>query len=207
MLGGGTGHVFGNNPIWLFGDGWEDALDSPGSQAMTHLADLFLSRAWFRLQPDLTGSVLTFGAGQRRRGALTSDGESILVYVPGSKTVAIRTTGIANSQARAWWFDPKNGNSSLIGLVPTTGTVNFAFSGGKVLVVDNAATESASAGQPAVCHPRARLHVAARGRRGSARVALAPALAREALSRWSARLAAASRAARTPAPSCARRSA
>lgn len=139
VLGGSTGHVFGNDPIWRFGDGWQDELDSPGSQAMTHISDLFLSRAWFRLSPDLDGSVLPSSPPADSIGGLTSDGESLLAYVPGTKTVAIRTSGIANSQARAWWFDPKNGNSSLIGLVPTTGTVNFSFTGGKVLVVDNAA--------------------------------------------------------------------
>jgi hypothetical protein len=139
MLAGATGHVFGNNPIWRFGAGWEDELDSPGSLAMKHLSDLFLSRAWFRLVPDTTGAVLVSGASDDANAAQTSDGESIVVYVPSSRTIGVNLAGLATNVARAWWFDPANGNGSAIGLLQATGTQSFSAPGRRLLVVDDAA--------------------------------------------------------------------
>jgi hypothetical protein len=37
VLSGAAGHFFGNRPLWFCGYGWESALDSPGSQAMTQV--------------------------------------------------------------------------------------------------------------------------------------------------------------------------
>lgn len=42
-LGGSVGHVFGNKRIWLFEPDWRDALDTPGTRAMT-VASKLLAR-------------------------------------------------------------------------------------------------------------------------------------------------------------------
>jgi hypothetical protein len=139
VLGGSTGHVFGNDPIWRFGEDWEDALTAPGSIAMSKLSKLFLSRAWFRLEPDLTSEVLISGGGSEAIAARTSDGESVLVYLPDSGTLIIDMTEVAGSSARAWWFTPQNGGVVDLGTFPTTGQRSFNFTGPRVLVLDDAA--------------------------------------------------------------------
>jgi hypothetical protein len=137
VLGGASGHVFGNNPIWRFGDGWQDELDSVGAKAMAHLSDLFLSRAWFRLVPDLGGTVLVSGASDDAIAAQTSDGESILVYVPTSRNITVDLTDLSSNTARAWWFDPGSGAISALGTMPATGTRSFSAPGRRVLVIDD----------------------------------------------------------------------
>jgi hypothetical protein len=149
VLGGATGHFFGHDRIWRFAADWQDHLDTPGAHAMEHLADLFLSRAWFRLVPDAGGDVLISGASTDAIAAQTSDGESILVYAPSARTVGVRLTGLASDSARAWWFDPATGNVSSIGVVPATGDRSFAFPGRRVLVIDDEQADlSAPASEP-----------------------------------------------------------
>ena len=104
---------------------------------MTHLSDLFLSRAWFRLLPDLEGNVLVSGASDDAIAAQTSDGESILVYVPTARTITVDLSNVSSNMARAWWYDPTNGSNSMIGTVPATGTRSFTSPGRRVLVVDD----------------------------------------------------------------------
>jgi Protein of unknown function (DUF4038)/Putative collagen-binding domain of a collagenase len=143
VLGGSGGHVFGNGPIWYFGAGWENQLGSAGSRAMGHLADLFHSRAWFRLMPDYAGDVLVSGAGSDGLAASTSDGDSILVYVSSARTIMVDLSGLDGTMARGWWFDPSNGSRSEIGLFFSSGVMSFTSPGRRLLVVDDS-----SAGLP-----------------------------------------------------------
>lgn len=56
-LAGSVGHVFGNKRIWLFAPGWPDALDTPGTRAMTVASRLLdrLRAANDRLLPVASG--------------------------------------------------------------------------------------------------------------------------------------------------------
>ncbi len=146
ILGGATGHVFGNDPIWLFGAGWESALSSPGSLAMQHLGDLFRSRAWFRLEPDFENALLVAGAGDGALAARTDDGESILVYAPTARTLSVDLAPLSGEQAHGWWFDPVDGSSSDLGVFPAMGLTDFAAPGRRILVLDDAAQNLARPG-------------------------------------------------------------
>ena len=66
VLCGGNGHCMGNYPIWLFWDGWQDALDLPGSVAMARWGGFFRALPWSELVPDLE---LRLCHGRPRRGA------------------------------------------------------------------------------------------------------------------------------------------
>ena len=136
VLAGGVGHVFGNNPIWKFANGWENALDSDGSIAMGHLSKLFQSRAWFRLRPD-TDVVVSGGSGSTA-AAVTSDGETIMVY-SGSGTLTIDVSKLAGAEAHAWFYDPVDGSSNDLGTDLATGTDSFVLPRRGVLVIDDAA--------------------------------------------------------------------
>jgi hypothetical protein len=136
VLGGGSGHVFGNNPIWFFGGGWKDELSEPGSLAMAHLGDLFLSRAWFRLQPDTSAQLLTSGGGSGAAAAITGDGESLLAYVPTARSITVDAGDLASGSVHAWYFDPSSGAVTDLGLRSTAAPLGFSVPGRRVLVLD-----------------------------------------------------------------------
>ncbi len=144
ILGGSTGHFYGNNPIWLFDPGWQSDLDTTGAQSMMHLAALFASRPWYDLVPDYNE---VFVSGDRRSingsgyvaAARSADGGLIMVYMPQQRTVTIDMASVSGSQARAWWFDPSDGSNTDLGTFATSGSSDFTPpSGGDwILVIDN----------------------------------------------------------------------
>jgi hypothetical protein len=148
VLGGSTGHVFGNTPLWRFGDGWQDELGSAGSRAMGHLGALFRSRDWFRLEPDFAGDLLLSGGGADALAARTTDGRTLLVNVTASGALSVDLSALSGSQARAWWFDPTDGSASEIGLFASDGVVGFSAPGRRLLVIDDAAANLPAPGQP-----------------------------------------------------------
>ena len=48
-----------------------------------------------------------------------------MVYAPVGREFRVRMNRIAGPSARAWWFNPRDGSSSLIGLYSTTGDRAF----------------------------------------------------------------------------------
>jgi len=145
VLGGAFGHVFGNNPIWLFDSGWQNALNSTGAQSLQRFAALFASRPWHNLLPDYGHQVATSGYGSVTNSsyvgvARTSDHGTVMAYLPSSSSLTIDMTQISGSTANAWWYSPGSGASTFIGTYPTSGSRVFTpnGSGDWVLVLDDA---------------------------------------------------------------------
>jgi hypothetical protein len=118
ILGGSTGHVFGNRPIWLFGSGWQTALSAVGSQSMSQVGALFASRPWVTLVPDYNHQVLTAGYGSidnnsYASAAHTADGNSVIAYMPTTRKVSLDLSKVAGTEAKAWWFNPETGKATL----------------------------------------------------------------------------------------------
>jgi hypothetical protein len=137
VLAGAAGHVFGNNPIWKFANGWENALNSDGSIAMGHLSKLFQSRAWFRFRPD--NSVIVTGGSAGTTAAITSDGETLMIYTGSGRTVNVDLTKLAGTRAQAWFFDPVDGSVQDKGVEVSDHTAAYALPGRGVLVIDDEA--------------------------------------------------------------------
>lgn len=124
VLGGAiAGQVFGNCPIWLFSSGpglvcglgdYRTWLDSPGHQSTAWCGNLFRSRYWYRLAPDLNQTVMTAGYGNYWGDdyvttAYASDGSSIIAYLPTSRAVTVDPAVLAGGSLHAYWFDPEGG--------------------------------------------------------------------------------------------------
>ncbi|HUI63349.1 MAG TPA: glycoside hydrolase family 140 protein [Bacteroidota bacterium] len=140
VLSGGFGEIFGNNPIWLFGSGWQTALGSAGSVSMKNLALLFNSRYWYKLVPDFGNTIITSGRGSSTSYATacwTTDSSSILAYLPTSRKISVSTSRISGSSATCYWYNPSNGAVTSLGTF-SKGTLSFTppASGDWIFVAD-----------------------------------------------------------------------
>ena len=114
VLCGGNGHIMGNRPMWLFGDGWPDALDSPGSVAMARWGSFFRGLPWADLEPDLEASVAIAGLGEARgldrvTTALSADRRLAVSYLPARRPLTIATSRLAGPRVSVEWFEPATG--------------------------------------------------------------------------------------------------
>jgi hypothetical protein len=154
---------------------WQSQLGSPGSEDQTWLGKLFRSREHWRLVPDIDHVVMTDGYDSRtffssaweflrselhrepyRLGsassvaARTSDGQTIIAYIPTGRaaTITIDMSQIvdARSRAKCWWFNPRDGSSTLIGIFATGGRRKFTPPDADdwVLVIDSVAASLAA---------------------------------------------------------------
>lgn len=162
LSGGIVGHIFGNCPMWHFnapsaerfcsGSTWQSQLHSTGSATLAHVGRLFRSRAFYLLVPDQAHSVLTAGfqsGANFAAAARASDGSSVIVYIPTSRTVTINLKQIAGTSVRAWWFNPRTAAAALIGTHPASGTMNFTPPDANdwVLVLDNSSLKLPAPGK------------------------------------------------------------
>jgi hypothetical protein len=150
LLSGAAGHHYGNNPIWHMngrpGDNsntWKQHLDDEARADLPHVRALFESREWTALVPDQDHAVVTagFGSGQDYVGAArTADGATVIAYVPSQREITVDLRRIAGGEAKAWWYNPREGSAQSIGTFPTTGSQAFTpgATGDWVLVLDNA---------------------------------------------------------------------
>ena len=120
VLSGGMGHVFGNCPIWHFDgapgwcnpSGWKGQLSGQGSWNMKYFHDLFTSRRWYNLVPDLNHKVITAGYSSNLNyvtAAYCSDSSSIIAYLPSSGTVTVNMSYVGGDSAAVWWFSHSTG--------------------------------------------------------------------------------------------------
>lgn len=145
ILCGGTGQFMGNRPMWLFDPGWVAALDSVGARDMQRLYSLFTSRPWYELVPDPKHEVVVDGLGEflgldYLAAARTADGGTVLAYLPTARPFTVEMSKVSGKEAAAWWFNPRTGESTHAGKVPTSGRKQFTppAEGDWVLVLDDA---------------------------------------------------------------------
>jgi hypothetical protein len=137
LLAGACGHTYGNHDIWQFFQPdrkpvsaarttWKTAIDHPGAAQMGYARKLFESRPYQSLAPDASVLVEDPGTGADHiQAARATDGSFIFVYTPTGKAVTVRLGKLPGSRVNAFWFDPRTGKASSIGLYPTLGTRQF----------------------------------------------------------------------------------
>jgi hypothetical protein len=137
---------------------------------MMYLGRLFRSREHWKLVPDMNHTVIASGYDSRsiisstwetlrtlvhrepyRLGSMssvaarTADGQTIIAYVPNGSaaTLTIDMDEITDpgSQAKCWWFNPRNGSTVLVGSFPTRAKRKFIAPDAEdwVLVIDSQA--------------------------------------------------------------------
>jgi hypothetical protein len=106
LLGGASGQIFGNNPIWHFDapgihqapTGWKSALNSLGGRDMTHLHTLFDLLPWWQLEPNVDGLVQVQGDGAGRQRVIGAIADLLLVRGRGA---GLQQTSAAMTKDRA----------------------------------------------------------------------------------------------------------
>jgi hypothetical protein len=161
VLSGAMGHVFGNCPLWNFDSaksfctisGWKEQLNNQGSMSMDFLQRLFRSRSWQTLVPDFGNQITVSGYGKpgtkdHVASAVTTDGRTIISYMPTARTVKVDMSKIGGSKARCWWYNPSDGKITGIGVFPNSGYHEFTppASGDWVLVIEDSSSDFSSPG-------------------------------------------------------------
>jgi len=154
LLSGATGQFMGNRPIWLFDPGWQKALNSTASKDMARLKVLFASRPWFELVPDTKHDVVIDGLGEFTgldylAAARTTDGATVIAYLPSPRTFTVDMSKVAGLRAKAWWYNPRSGASTDAGEFATQGKRPFTppGDGDWILLLDDASKKLQAPGQ------------------------------------------------------------
>lgn len=129
LAGALGGHAFGQKHIWRFDNEWRKSLESPASKQMTHLKELFTSRAWHGLRPDqfnelVVGERTLFGKAEYPVAARAGDKSFALVYLPTNRAITIDLDMVKRPVA-AKWFDPTDGSYKLIENIAQSGRLQF----------------------------------------------------------------------------------
>lgn len=121
LLSGACGHTYGHNSVWQMWEPgrkpvihanvpWFEALDCPGAFQMGHLARLFRSRPWHRLQPapDLLRNAPLHGPALVRAAA-AEDRKMAFVYTAQGAPFSVELGAFGSERVAASWFDPRYG--------------------------------------------------------------------------------------------------
>jgi hypothetical protein len=139
LLCGGNGHVLGVYPLWFFGAGWEDVLDSPGARDADAFGRITRRLPWAELSPDVDGRLLVSGAGSdtslERAVAAVAEGWG-MVYTPQRRALSLDVSAIVgDASVSAGWVDPATGTGVDHGTLSGTVTVEPPFPGDALLVL------------------------------------------------------------------------
>jgi len=143
LFSGAFGHTYGHHSVWqMYAPGrtpinrplmtWQEALDEPGAGQMQYGRWLMESRPFLTRIPDdsviVPDKVPTAvpGAGRYRFSATRDEaGAYAMVYAPVGRKFSVRMDKVKGPKVVAWWYDPRSGAATKIGVFDATGTREF----------------------------------------------------------------------------------
>jgi hypothetical protein len=143
LFHGAFGHTYGHHSVWQMWTPerapvndplmpWYEAMDQAGAHQMQHGRALVESRPFLTrvptsdvIVPDRTPTSIP-GAG-RYHFASTRDaaGSYAMVYAPVGRPFTVRMNVIRGPRVKAWWFDPRTGEATEIGVFTNSGPRRF----------------------------------------------------------------------------------
>lgn len=135
VFAGACGYTYGHNAVMQMhkhGDGrgvygvrefWETAINSPGAGQMIHLKKLIYSRSYTDRVPDQ--ALVPDSATGYQHLLATRGKDYAFVYTYTGRNIPVNMGRIAGSRVKASWYDPRNGNTSEIGIYPNKGVMVF----------------------------------------------------------------------------------
>jgi Protein of unknown function (DUF4038)/Putative collagen-binding domain of a collagenase len=153
VFAGAFGNTYGCHDVWQFythkrdpingaGLPWPEALQLPGAQQMQFLRRLVESRPMLERVPDQ--SLVQESTNVYDRVMATRGKAYALFYSTKGNPFTVNMGKISGKQVSASWFDPRNGQSTTIGVFDNSGERRFAPPGSGygqdwVLVLEDAA--------------------------------------------------------------------
>jgi len=135
LSGSLMGHAYGHRELWRFSEQWRQGMEDVGSKQMRHVRDLFATRRWWLLEPDLDSHLVVGGRGKAGdvdyvTTAVAKDGSFAILYLPQAHPVTVDLTCLSpgtDRNLRAAWFDPTTGASSRVEGRPFAPIANRQF--------------------------------------------------------------------------------
>jgi hypothetical protein len=138
LFAGAAGYAYGGDGVWDYRgtsaarpstEGrasmpFKEALQRPAGLQMQYVRALIESRPMLTRIPDQWLLVNDpMGTVDRMQASRSTDGSYIFVYTSSGKPVRVRLRdkiydNLTGKTARAWWYDPRKGTSTLIGEFP-----------------------------------------------------------------------------------------
>lgn len=143
LFTGAFGHTYGNHAVWQMWTAkrnpvnnplmkWDEAIKQPGAEQMKYGRRLIESRPFLTRIPDssiiVTDRVATSvpGAGRYRFVATRDEaGTYAMIYAPIGRSFSVKMDVIRAANVKAWWFNPRKGNATLIGTFSNQGVKVF----------------------------------------------------------------------------------
>ncbi len=133
VFAGGAGFTYGHNAVMQFyqeGDKgraygartfWQEAINDPGAQQMQYLRNLMLAMPYFERVP----STQEGDRYQRIISTMGKNKDYIMSYTYTGRTLTVKMGQINSKTVQASWFNPRNGQFTIIGISENTGTQRF----------------------------------------------------------------------------------
>jgi hypothetical protein len=158
VLAGSLGHTYGHHCIWSFNRKpepyfimrWQEALRRPGAEQMKHLRALSESRPHRSRVPDTALLAENYEGANHLQACRGND--YAIIYTPNGLSIKVNLSSLPGQSVRAWWFDPRNGAATEIGVFANTGVREFVppscgRGGDWVLVLDDVSASYHPPGQ------------------------------------------------------------
>lgn len=136
VFAGAFGYTYGQNSVMQMHSAsdsttaygstelWTDGLNAPGATQMQYLKDLMLSRDnYFDRVPDQT--LIAENGEKYNRLLATRTADYAFVYNYNGREMKINMGKINGDKVKASWFNPRNGEETVIGEVENTGVQTF----------------------------------------------------------------------------------
>jgi hypothetical protein len=131
VFAGAFGHTYGHHSIWCmctepadyFIMHWRDALNQPGALQMKHMKALVEARPFLDSVPDqslLDQNYLGANHIQALRGK-----DFAFLYSPNGLKMKVAMSKISGEKVKAYWYDPRSGATTFIGVYENSGVVEF----------------------------------------------------------------------------------
>ncbi|MGM0376836.1 MAG: putative collagen-binding domain-containing protein, partial [Bacteroidota bacterium] len=105
---------------------WTEALDRPGAFQAGYLKRLILSRPPLNRIPDQ--SIIASGQGEKGEHIIAfrdTDNSYGMVYLPVGKKIEVNASWLNADKLKAWWFNPRNGETHKIGIFDRINSLSF----------------------------------------------------------------------------------
>lgn len=132
VFAGAMGHTYGNNAVMqmhkpdntqgAYGvrNFWFEAINDSGAGQMAYLKNLILSRPYFERIPDST--ILAENNGYRYDRIMVTRGNNYaFIYTYIGRSLSLNLDRLSWEKTRAWWYNPRNGETVEISVVKNKG--------------------------------------------------------------------------------------